>query len=165
MSNESEQKKIGRPSSYTEEMGDYICSVVQNSVHGIDYLSARDDKLPSASTIRGWLYGEKNKAKIVSFGDKYARAKAKQSHNMSDEIIRVCYETPLSRDETERAKLKVDALKWCAARLLPKVYSDNPKNFEEEKKPIENLSAEERMDKVRELVGVALQRKEDAEKS
>ena len=52
----------------------------------------------------------------------YARARAEQAEYYADEIVEI---TDTEKD-ANRARVKVDARKWIASKLLPKKYGDIP---------------------------------------
>lgn len=76
--------------------------------------------MPASSTVYKWLID------IPEFSENYARAREAQAERYADEIIDIADDT--TRDlipfsgAIERSKLKVDARKWVASKLLPKKY-------------------------------------------
>jgi hypothetical protein len=58
------------------------------------------------------------------FTDNYARAREAQADWYADEIISVIDNAKSDRNEIERARIKVEALKWVASKLKPKKYGD-----------------------------------------
>jgi hypothetical protein len=85
----------------------------------------------SWSTLSEWV-NEKD-VKI----DMYARAREERAHKLADDILEVASEScltetfkgeelviELSPAMVARNRLRVDTMKWAAAKLLPKVYSD-----------------------------------------
>jgi len=59
-----------------------------------------------------------------SVRQQYARAKEKAADKLADEIVEIADNaTP---QDAHVARLKVDARKWVAAKLLPKKYGDRP---------------------------------------
>jgi hypothetical protein len=58
------------------------------------------------------------------FMDNYARAREAQADWYADEIISVIDNAKSDRNEIERARIKVEALKWVASKLKPKKYGD-----------------------------------------
>ena len=118
----------GRPSDYSEEIADEICSRI---TRGESLTAICADKeggwLPSESTVYRWLeaHGE--------FREKYARAREAQADKFFDEIIAIADApnasidpetgSPVIRDP-QRDRLRVDARKWVASKLAPKRYGD-----------------------------------------
>lgn len=120
---------MGRPSSYTQEMGDRICDRLAEgeSLRAI----CRDDAMPAMSTVFKWL------AQNADFAEQYARAREEQADALADEIVAIADETEvraqgegedvvITLDPTAiaRNRLRVDARKWVAAKLKPKKYGD-----------------------------------------
>lgn len=120
-------KRIGRPSSFTQEVADEICRRMAEgqSLRAI----LRDEGMPSWMTV--WRWSEDNEA----FRAQYARARQAQAHRWVDEIVEISDDD--SRDWTERdgvpvvngeaiqrSRLRVDTRKWFASKVLPKIYGD-----------------------------------------
>lgn len=117
-----------RHSDYTEELGDEICERLADgeSLRRI----CLSDHMPSKSAVFRWL------AANEEFRNRYARAREAQADTMADEILDIAddgtndyMETPeggerYNGDAIQRSKLRVDARKWVAAKLKPKVYGD-----------------------------------------
>jgi hypothetical protein len=84
----------------------------------------------SYSTIRDWIAADPER------DAKYARAREDRSDKLADEIVSISDDdgSDLAEDEdgrpvtnhaaVQRAKLRVDARKWVAAKLKPRVYGD-----------------------------------------
>jgi hypothetical protein len=75
-----------------------------------------DDALPARETIRGWLRGDQD----GELTGQYARARDEQADHYADEIIAIADEEP----DPSKAKVRVDARKWVASKLKPRVYGD-----------------------------------------
>jgi hypothetical protein len=116
-------------SSYTPELADLICDRIANgeSLRAI----CNDDEVPvKASTVCLWLKDH------PEFAEQYTRAREIQADKLFDEILEIAderegdtVETPdgrelVNHDAIARAKLRVDARKWMAGKLRPKVYGD-----------------------------------------
>ena len=85
-------------------------SVVQ--ICGVD----RDDFIPSERTFYEHL------ASDADFSQRYARAREAQGHREADEIRTIADEaTP---ENVAVARLQIDARKWRAGKLAPKVYGE-----------------------------------------
>jgi hypothetical protein len=121
--------RIGRPTLFTEEMADEICSrIVQGeSLNRI----CKDDHMPEVRSVYRWLRSND------AFCQLYARAKEDQADTLADEIQDISDERPMltimTDDETvekldpvgiNRNRLRVDARKWIASKLKPKKYGD-----------------------------------------
>jgi hypothetical protein len=96
------------------------------------------------STVMDWLAkGAAKKEPYPAFTEQYARAREAQAELYADEIVDIAdddrndYGFKESEDGTgksgiaiimpdnvQRSKLRVDARKWVASKLLPKKYGD-----------------------------------------
>lgn len=123
-------KKAGRPSSYTEAMGDFICEQLMEG-RSLRDICAPDD-MPNRSSVFRWIEGNE------SFRNQYTRAREEQADYFADDIVNIADEVefePIVVDgETvavkvdstavARNRLRVDARKWVASKLKPKRYGD-----------------------------------------
>lgn len=120
-------KKIGRPTIYTPELVETICTrmIDGESLRAI----CRDEHMPPAGTVLRWVSQHKE------FRDQYEDAMAQRAESMFEEILDIADET--SRDtvitdtgeraNTEwisRSRLRVDARKWMLSKMMPKKYGD-----------------------------------------
>lgn len=133
-----ERKKMGAPTKYTEQLADKICGAVSVTTDGLDKVCARYPEFPDPTTIYEW------RIKYPYLSKKYEDAKRSQAELLANEIIQIADDS--SRDvlikqgkdgeeyemqNTEfiaRSRLRVDARKWVASKLLPKVYGDRTIN-------------------------------------
>lgn len=116
--------------TYTPETGDKVCELISQgySLRAI----AKHEGMPSPALVCKWLSEEVNAA----FREQYARAREAQADVLFDEILEIADSQEgdliIKEDGTEivnhdviaRAKLRVDARKWMAGKLRPKVYGD-----------------------------------------
>jgi len=123
---------MGRPSEYSDEIAEAICEALVEGRSLRSICAAAD--MPAASTVFRWL------AANEAFRDRYARAREAQADALFDEILDIAddgakdYVVDRDSDGSEhkrvdhehisRAKLRVDARKWMASKLLPKKYGD-----------------------------------------
>ncbi len=122
--------KKGRPSLYTAKLAANIC---QRLAEGKSLRSiCRDDAMPAISTVMGWLFdGDHDE-----FSEQYARAREAQAEVRADEIVDIADDDTndftadkdgkrvADNEHIQRSRLRVDARKWIAAKLLPKRYGD-----------------------------------------
>lgn len=106
--------KLGRPSSYTEEIGIEMCTLLSqgNSLVRICKLP----HMPDLSSVYRWLAAPEHEA----FRQNYTRARAEMTHTLSEQCIEIA---DLAKDPV-KARLQVDARKWFTSKMLPKVYGD-----------------------------------------
>jgi hypothetical protein len=86
--------------------------------------------MPGVSTVYRWLSDK------PEFRDMYARAREDQADTLADQIVEIADQKEgdygvdgdgvlvANTDHIQRAKLRVDARKWVAAKLKPKKYGD-----------------------------------------
>lgn len=104
----------GRPSTFTHDIADAICERLAEgeSLRAI----CTDDDMPARRTVLDWL------EKDEDFRAKYARAREAQADAMDDRILQVA--DAATPENAAAARVKIDAYKWRASKLKPKVYGD-----------------------------------------
>lgn len=70
----------------------------------------------SVSTIVAWSYSSE-------FSEPYARAREAQADALANQIVPIA-DGDRKKGDPNRDRLRVDARKWVAARLRPRVYGD-----------------------------------------
>lgn len=114
----------GRPPyAWTPEIEDEIFDRLAKgeSIRSI----CKDDWLPT------WPVVNKRLASDEQFVVRYARAREDQADKLFDEILEIAdqYDQAAEKleggvDHINRARLRIDARKWMAGKLRPKVYGD-----------------------------------------
>lgn len=117
-----------RSSEFTQEIADLIC---EKLVTGLSLRKiCLDDEMPHIATVFKWLAAHK------LFDEQYARAREMQAETLADEIVDIADESSrdtyidddgnerTDQDVIARSRLRVDARKWVASKLLPKKYGD-----------------------------------------
>lgn len=148
---------MGRPSDYTEELTDVICSRVSmgESLRSV----CRDPEMPSPETVYRWfrLYPE--------FRDQYARAKEDSADSHEDMIIDISDNpqgqpvidddgkplldadgnvvTVINNVAIQHASLRVNSRKWAASKLKPKKFGEKVQQDNTHSYDLSNLSDEE----------------------
>ena len=85
--------------------------------------------MPAKAMVFRWL------GKFPSFSDQYARAREAQADAIFDEILDIADDSAndwvereggpqLNGEHVQRARLRIDARKWMAGKMRPKVYGD-----------------------------------------
>lgn len=128
-------KKMGRPTDYNSNLATKICEAVAITTDGLDKVCARNIGFPEASTIYKW------RIKHPDFAQKYEDAKRNQAELLATEILKIADDDSQDTMINEmtgnvvqnsefiaRSRLRVDARKWIASKLLPKVYGDKVQN-------------------------------------
>ena len=103
---------MSRPSDFTQEKADIICERLAQGESLRSICSAVD--YPNKSTVFRWL------AAYPDFRDQYAHARESQADAIADEILNIADEA----DDAAKARVQIDARKWLAGKLRPKVYGD-----------------------------------------
>jgi hypothetical protein len=129
MAKEKTANKIGRPTKYTPELGDYVCEIIASHCVGLNTLVTLYDDFPGSSTIYIWH------TKYPEFREKYLKAKALQALlrvQENDDLL----DCPLLIIKDANGQEKVDpasasmriaranSRRWDAARLAPRIYGD-----------------------------------------
>src|SRR5262245_11654904 len=112
------KRRRGRPSLYTPELAALICERIAGGESLA--LITREDAFPSYPTVMDWL-------KInADFAFMYHQARQDQADTLADEIISIADSVWDCTDNARvnAARLAVDARKWVASKLKPKVYGD-----------------------------------------
>ena len=103
---------IGRPSIYSPDLADRLCELIAS---GMSLRKACEiDGIPSTTTVMKWLRERED------FAAQYARAREVQAEHYAEDIVEIADTEP----DAARARVRVDARKWTAAKLLPKKYGD-----------------------------------------
>jgi hypothetical protein len=114
---------------FTPEVGDRFCQKVATSKQSLRTICAMDG-MPSVTTILRWL------RERPDFREEYRIAKQEQAELMVEEILEIADDGSndtrtdekgreiVCTDVLQRSKLRVDARKWLASKLLPKKYGD-----------------------------------------
>ncbi len=120
----------GRPTRYTPEVAARICMRLSEgeSLRSI----CNDDTMPGLRTVMRWLFDGDHE----EFWQQYARAREAQAEVRADEIVDIADDVSsdfttdkdgkavADHENIQRSRLRVDARKWIAAKLLPKKYGD-----------------------------------------
>jgi hypothetical protein len=104
---------MARQSEFTQEKADAICERLADG-ESLRTICLGDD-MPSQPAVFRWL------AANDTFRKQYAHARETQADAIFDEILDIADE---ATDDVQRSRLRVDARKWMAGKLKPKVYGD-----------------------------------------
>lgn len=104
---------MGRHSDYTEELAARICERI--ALGETTRRICEDEDMPDRRTILRWLDNP-------DFVAKCARARELQADHLDEEIQMVA--DAAAPEDVQVAKLKIDTMKWRAARMSPKKYGD-----------------------------------------
>lgn len=107
--------KTGRKSVRSLELADKICQQLANGKSLNEIL--KNPEMPGYATITAWLRDD------PLFQAKYAQAREDQADKLAAEIVEIA-DTAKDSDSAAAARVRVDARKWVASKLKPKVYGD-----------------------------------------
>ena len=106
---------MARPSIYTEKLVDKMLEEIASG-RSVIGLCRDEDWTPNAETWYRWLY------KIEGLSNRYAQAKSVQSEREADIILDIADNA--TNTDYQVARLRVDARKWIASKLLPNKYGE-----------------------------------------
>lgn len=120
------KNKGGRPTKYEIKLATEICDAIASSVLGLYDLCQLNPHWPDRSSIYLWLRRHKE------FSEMYAKAKEDQTEVSVDYMQALMNEPHKHYDEDAgrticdvgMMRLKMDAIKWQAAKLKPRKYGD-----------------------------------------
>ena len=108
---EKPKRKIGRSAIYTPELAEKVLEHVANGGF-VSQLQAKG--LPSQTTISRWINENEE------FSAMFARAREQRAEVFADQIIEIAD----SKGDPQAIRNRVDARKFIAMKLLPRVYGD-----------------------------------------
>lgn len=128
---ETRPNEGGRPSGYSQELADRICSELADgkSLRTV----CKTEGMPSTQTVFRWLRTHEG------FCDQYARAKDEAADALVDEMLDIADVATndwmevhdkdnvgyrLNGEAINRSRLRVDTRKWIASKLKPKKYGE-----------------------------------------
>lgn len=111
----STSNPVGRPSKYSEEIAEAVCSWIAGGKSLRAY--CRQDGTPDVTTVCRWI------VRHDEFRQQYTQAREAAGYAHGDGVIEV---VELLRDGTidpQTGKAMMDGLKWAAERMAPKAHS------------------------------------------
>lgn len=125
---------------FTDKLAAEICEVVSTSPKMLEELCNERKHWPTAKCVYEW------RIKIPSFGEAYARAKMAQIDALVNHIFVLLRDTSndyyindegkkrINHAHINKLKIEVDAIKWLASKLVPRLYGERsiPKNEDNE---------------------------------
>jgi hypothetical protein len=104
--------KTGRKPIYSDEIAARICVMLSDGRTITSICS--DSDMPSLDTVYSWLQ------RFPGFAEAYARAREAQQDTFAGQIIDIAD----TDDDPQRARNRIDARKWHAAKTAPRKYGD-----------------------------------------
>jgi hypothetical protein len=102
----------GRPTDYSIDVAVKLCELVASGEKLVDICKPAD--MPARSTVYLWF------AKYPTFMDMYTRAREERGDLYADEIVDIAD----TESDPNKARVRIDARKWAAAKLNQKSYGD-----------------------------------------
>lgn len=96
----------------TEELEQSILNQIAEGASLVKVCSQKG--MPSRWTVRKWVDED------PEFSTKYARAREDQADHYADEIVSIAD----NAEDTQKARLQVDARKWVASKLKSHAYGE-----------------------------------------
>lgn len=111
-----EPKKLGRPSLYTPELAAKITARLSGGL-SLRRLCRQND-MPAFQTVLRWV-GER-----ADFREQYVRALEARGCNYAEQVVDVGQRVLAGEIPSDAGRVAIDALKWAASRMAPRVYGD-----------------------------------------
>lgn len=145
-----EKPKMGRPTSYTPEIGKLICDGLASgkSLRRV----CEEEAMPHKATVVRWLLRIEDPM-FDDFRAQYANARAVQYELMVDDVVDIADDSTndyvlmetgegaelakFNPEAVARARLRVDTRKWFLSKVLPKFADRQP----EKEKPVDDMAA------------------------
>lgn len=121
--------RIIRRIPFTPDIFDEYCELLAAgaSMHEIADMQegTQPHRFPSPGVFLGWLHNDGHiamyhEARGAALDERYARAREDQQHALAEEQRHIAD----TDSDPQRARNRIDARRWQAAKLLPKVYGD-----------------------------------------
>ncbi len=118
----------GRPTTYNEEIAEYIIDRIASTSCGLKTLCVEDPRMPNQDTVNLWRW------KHPKFSERYLAAKQMQAHLLAEACEEEAKEKYYYTDASgalrvdpgfiASQRLIVDTKKWHAAKIAPTFYGD-----------------------------------------
>lgn len=152
MTAKEESSKKGRPSDYTPELGDLVCSGIAEGQSLAKICT--NELLPTTRTVYTWL------RTYPDFLRNYEHAKEDQADKMVEEMLEIADDGTndymlseaegdgstaykLNGENIQRSRLRVDTRKWAASKFKTKKYGDRVLNENKDVSSFEGMDDEE----------------------
>jgi hypothetical protein len=106
--------RTGRPRTrqYDPTVAEQICALIAEGKSIVECAQVKG--IPSRKYIYLWLN------ESAEFRDMYARAREQRADAMAHEVVFIAD----TEEDPQRARNRMDARKWAASKMNPKVYGD-----------------------------------------
>ncbi len=116
MARKAKVNGVGRPSTYTSTIAAEICRRIAEGEPLVKI--CRDPAMPAYRTVLGW------RVTNDEFAQLYARAREDAADTLADRICELAERVEKGELDAHAGRTAIDALKWVAAKLKPKVYGE-----------------------------------------
>jgi len=106
----------GRPSTYTEEIGEEICARIADGMT-VRQMDATPG-MPTQRALYRWL------EQYPDFSRRYARAREMSGQASESKIVAIQDELRAGRIDANQARVLLDAERWLAAKRAPRTHGD-----------------------------------------
>jgi hypothetical protein len=115
---------VARKTIYTNAKIAELCPQICSRIAEGESLNriCKEGGMPSKGEFLGWVLAD-IEAAPGGVADQYARARQLQAEGWAEQIVDVS-DAATDRDSAQVAKVRIDARKWVAAKLIPKKYGD-----------------------------------------
>lgn len=107
--------KVGRPSMFTEEVGDEI---VDRVAAGEDIAGICRSLGMTLATLHRW------REKFPAFGEAYARARQRSGEASESRIQAIMDDARAGKIDAQTARVLIDGEKWLASKRAPRTHGD-----------------------------------------
>ncbi len=114
MARKAKANGVGRPSKYTSHVAAEICRRIAEGDPLVKI--CRDPAMPAYRTVLGW------RVKNDKFSQLYARAREDAADTLADRICELAERVEKGELEAHAGRTAIDALKWVASKLKPRIY-------------------------------------------
>lgn len=118
------KKKVGRPSDYNEGVAKRILHDIKSTSMTLQEVCDSHADYPSPKTFYRWTDQQ------PGLFDEYIAAKKKQVQVYIDDSFDEMKQTFTNPLDFQMLKLKIEHIRWYAAKLVPRLYGADPQELE-----------------------------------
>ena len=118
------KRKPHRPSSYTPELAQRILHDIRSTSMTLQEVCDSDVDYPTPKTFYTWT------DKHPGLFDEYIAAKKKQVQVYIDDSFNEMKQSFTNPLDFQMLKLKIEHIRWYAAKLVPRLYGATPEEME-----------------------------------
>lgn len=99
---------------FSQDLFDMICDRIADG-EALRTICQGED-MPKAGSVCRWMAQDETGL----LGEQYARARQAQAELIADEVVNIAD----TEEDPQKARVRIDARKWYAGKMKPKVYGD-----------------------------------------